>query len=160
SGTLAVGWLAAALAGLGVMAALRRAHGWDLPADVAPGVGVWVATPGAGGRASPARGGPGLLAPARPPTGEGDAGRRADELSGDRDVRAAEVRDISFRIRESVPVAERLADVLHPWTSYVIVPLFALANAGVRVTGGKLADAATSRITLGVVAGLVVGKLV
>src|SRR5262249_28741470 len=68
--------------------------------------------------------------------------------------------DISFRIRESVPVAERLADVLHPWTSYVIVPLFALANAGVRVTGGKLADAATSRITLGVVAGLVVGKLV
>jgi NhaA family Na+:H+ antiporter len=60
----------------------------------------------------------------------------------------------------TTPVAERLEDALHPWTSYAIVPLFALANAGVRVTGGRLGDALTSRVTLGVAAGLVVGKLV
>jgi Na+/H+ antiporter NhaA len=53
---------------------------------------------------------------------------------------------------------ERLQYDLHPWTSYVIVPLFALANAGVHVTGGLLADAASSPITLGILVGYVVGK--
>ncbi len=53
---------------------------------------------------------------------------------------------------------ERLQYDLHPWTSYVIVPLFALVNAGVHVTGGLLSDAATSPITLGILVGYVVGK--
>ena len=44
---------------------------------------------------------------------------------------------------------ERLQYRLHPWTSFVIVPLFALANAGIHVDGQLLADAATSPITLG-----------
>jgi Na+:H+ antiporter, NhaA family len=55
---------------------------------------------------------------------------------------------------------ERLERVLHPWTSYAIVPLFALANAGVHVTGGSLRAALTSRLGLGIVVGLVAGKLV
>jgi protein-disulfide isomerase len=53
---------------------------------------------------------------------------------------------------------ERLQQRLHPWTSYVIVPLFALANAGIHVGGGFLADAFTSPITLGILVGYVVGK--
>ena len=53
---------------------------------------------------------------------------------------------------------ERLQHGLHPWTSYVIVPLFALANAGVHVTGPLLRDAAGSPITLGILVGYVVGK--
>jgi Na+/H+ antiporter NhaA len=57
-------------------------------------------------------------------------------------------------------VTERLQNLLHPWTSYVIVPLFALANTGVEISSDTVADAAGSRVTLGVVAGLVVGKLV
>ena len=60
----------------------------------------------------------------------------------------------------AVSVNERLQAVLHPWTSFVIVPLFALANAGVDLRGGLLGDALTSPITWGVVLGLVVGKLV
>ncbi len=48
---------------------------------------------------------------------------------------------------------------IHPWSAFLIIPLFALANAGVRLSGTELASAATSRIALGVVAGLVVGKI-
>ena len=53
----------------------------------------------------------------------------------------------------------RLEHVLHPWTSFLIVPLFALANTGVTISGDAVSDAATSPITAGVVVGLVVGKL-
>src|SRR6202035_1993753 len=53
---------------------------------------------------------------------------------------------------------ERLQYGLHPWTSYVIVPLFALANAGVHVTGRLLDDAVSSPITLGILVGYVGGK--
>jgi len=46
----------------------------------------------------------------------------------------------------------------HPWTSYVIVPLFALANVGIPISGDSLARAATSPITLGILVGYVAGK--
>lgn len=55
--------------------------------------------------------------------------------------------------------AERLGHVIHPWTSFGIVPLFALANAGVVLPAGGLAAALGQPVALGVVAGLVVGKL-
>ncbi|HEU5211168.1 MAG TPA: Na+/H+ antiporter NhaA [Gaiellaceae bacterium] len=53
---------------------------------------------------------------------------------------------------------ERLQQVLHPWTSFVIVPLFAIANAGIALHGGFLGRAATSPITLGIIVGYVLGK--
>jgi Na+/H+ antiporter NhaA len=53
---------------------------------------------------------------------------------------------------------ERLQDRLHPWTSYVIVPLFALANAGTHISADILSNAITSPITLGIVVGYVIGK--
>jgi protein-disulfide isomerase len=59
-----------------------------------------------------------------------------------------------------VSVNERLQTTLHPWTGYVIVPLFALANAGVDLRGGLLGEALRSPLTWGVVLGLVAGKLV
>lgn len=55
-------------------------------------------------------------------------------------------------------VAERLLDRLHPLTSYVIVPLFALANTGIEINGELVREAARSPLTWGIVAGLVVGK--
>jgi Na+/H+ antiporter NhaA len=53
---------------------------------------------------------------------------------------------------------ERLQHVLHPWTSFVIVPLFALANAGIRLNADLLSRAVSSPVTLGIVVAYVVGK--
>ena len=53
---------------------------------------------------------------------------------------------------------ERLQQLYHPWTSYVIVPLFALANAGIPLSGAFLARAYTSPVTLGILIGYVAGK--
>ncbi len=50
----------------------------------------------------------------------------------------------------------RLEDLLHPWSAYLVVPLFALANAGVRLEGGL--DSITGPIGLGIILGLLVGK--
>jgi Na+/H+ antiporter NhaA len=53
---------------------------------------------------------------------------------------------------------DRLQQLYHPWTSYVIVPLFALANAGLVINGGFLAKAYTSPVTLGILIGYLAGK--
>jgi Na+/H+ antiporter NhaA len=53
---------------------------------------------------------------------------------------------------------ERLEHVLHPWTSFAVIPIFALANAGIELGSGAIVDAASSRVSLGVAAGLVIGK--
>jgi Na+:H+ antiporter, NhaA family len=68
-------------------------------------------------------------------------------------------RETATLARHSVSVVEWLEHVLHPWTSFVIVPLFALANAGVTISTDALSDAVTSPVTLGALLGLVVGKL-
>jgi Na+/H+ antiporter NhaA/predicted DsbA family dithiol-disulfide isomerase len=61
-------------------------------------------------------------------------------------------------VASAISANERLQYALHPWTSYVIVPVFALANAGVHIDSGLLGDAVTSPITLGIFFGYVVGK--
>jgi Na+/H+ antiporter NhaA len=53
---------------------------------------------------------------------------------------------------------ERLQQLYHPWTSYAIVPLFALANAGIAISGDLLSRAVTSPITLGILTAYVIGK--
>jgi protein-disulfide isomerase len=67
-------------------------------------------------------------------------------------------RTAQLSMASAVSANERLQYRLHPWTSFVIVPLFALANAGVHVDGRLLGDAVTSPITLGILFGYVVGK--
>jgi Na+/H+ antiporter NhaA len=61
-------------------------------------------------------------------------------------------------VASAISMNERLQYALHPWTSYVIVPVFALANAGVHIDSGLLSDALTSPITLGIFFGYVLGK--
>lgn len=58
------------------------------------------------------------------------------------------------------PVLGDLEHRLHPWSSYLVVPVFALANAGVPLSSDILSDAAGSRLTWAVALGLVIGKLV
>lgn len=160
SSDLALGWLALAALGLLVTVALRRAGVRYLPLYVVVALAVWWTTLESGVHATIAGVALGLLTPARALLDQPEADQIADELSRDTDVTAAEVQAISFRLRESVPMTDRLLAALHPWTSYVVIPLFALANAGVELSGERLSDAVTSRVTLGVVAGLVVGKVV
>lgn len=61
-------------------------------------------------------------------------------------------------IQAAISPNERLQQLYHPWTSYAIVPLFALANAGIAIGGGFLSRAYTSPLTLGVIVAYVVGK--
>jgi Na+/H+ antiporter NhaA len=61
-------------------------------------------------------------------------------------------------LRAATSINDRLQHLFHPWTSYAIVPLFALANAGISIKPAFLRDAFGSRITLGILVGYVVGK--
>jgi len=61
-------------------------------------------------------------------------------------------------VAQAISPNERLQYRLHPWTSFVIVPLFALANAGIHVNGDVLSHAFSSPITLGILVGYVLGK--
>jgi len=67
-------------------------------------------------------------------------------------------RSLEAQLRATTSRNERLQQLWHPWTSYGIVPLFALANAGIAIDGGVLARGFTSPITLGIFFGYVVGK--
>jgi Na+/H+ antiporter NhaA len=68
---------------------------------------------------------------------------------------AASAREV---VRSAISPNDRLAQLFHPWSSYLIVPLFALANAGIVLNASFLAKAYTSPVTLGIIAGYLIGK--
>jgi NhaA family Na+:H+ antiporter len=151
--------LGAAAVAVGLVAivwVLRRLGVRPIPIYVGLGVALWLAVHEAGLHATIAGVVLGLMAPTRPI-------RRREDVSDDklRDVSSpATAHETVVLARESVSVVAWLEHLLHPWTSFVIVPVFALANAGVVLSADALTEAATSRITYGVLVGLVVGKLV
>jgi Na+/H+ antiporter NhaA len=67
-------------------------------------------------------------------------------------------RSVGAQLRSATSINERLQQLWHPWTSYAIVPVFALANTGIAVSGALLSRAFTSPITLGILLGYVIGK--
>ena len=67
-------------------------------------------------------------------------------------------REARLGIASALSPNDRLQRLWHPWSSYVIVPLFALANAGIRIDGSLLSRAFTSPITLGILLAYGVGK--
>jgi Na+/H+ antiporter NhaA len=67
-------------------------------------------------------------------------------------------RSAQLSVASAISANERLQYRLHPWTSFVIVPLFALANVGIHLDEQLIGDAATSPVTLGILFGYVVGK--
>jgi Na+/H+ antiporter NhaA len=67
-------------------------------------------------------------------------------------------RSVGAQLRSATSANERLQQLWHPWTSYAIVPVFALANTGIAVSGSLLSRAFTSPITLGILVGYVIGK--
>jgi Na+/H+ antiporter NhaA len=150
--------LAAAVGLFGVLLALRYAPAGRRQLSLAVGVALWVAMFKSGVDPVIAGLAVGLVTSAYPPSRE-DL-ERATALT--RSFREQPTPELARSAQRSVLAAvspnERLQYSLHPWTSYVVVPLFALANAGTHVTGGLLADALTSPITLGIAVGYVVGK--
>src|SRR5436190_7176688 len=88
-----------------------------------------------------------------------DLERATDLFRGFREQPTAELaRNARAGVRAALSPNDRYQDFFHPWTSYVIVPLFALANAGIVIDLHFLAHAYTSRITLGIIVGYVIGK--
>ena len=151
-------FLATAVGLLAVMVGLRRAGVvWTLP-YVLVGVGVWLATQASGVHATIAGVVLGLLAPARALTPAAVARDWASDLADD--PSPGELDTMTRLARTSVSPAERLQHLLHPWTSFFVLPVFALANAGVAIEADSFDAPAALRVSLGVVLGLVVGKVV
>src|SRR6201999_3027382 len=100
----------------------------------------------------------GLITTAYPPPREGL--ERTVEVT--RSFREQPTPELAYSAVASLTSAispnERLQYRLHPWTSRVIVPLFALANAGIALDGDALSHAVRSPVTLGIVAALLLGK--
>jgi Na+/H+ antiporter NhaA len=155
---LSLGAVAAAVA-LYVVAVLMRRRGIRhvLP-YVLVGAALWFATLASGVHATVAGLALGLLAYAYPPTRaeleQAGANWRLFREEPTPEYAASASRSLALAISPN----ERLQYLFHPWTSYVIVPLFALANAGVTMDGEVVSSALRSPVTLGVVLGLVVGK--
>ena len=100
----------------------------------------------------------GLVTTAYPPS-RGDLEAASESFRSFREQPTPELaRTAQLSLTSAISANERLQYRLHPWTSYAIVPIFALANAGITFSGGLLGDALPSPVTLGIVVGYVVGK--
>jgi NhaA family Na+:H+ antiporter len=148
----------AAFAITAVVALMHRAHVIYPPLFAVAGFALWFAVFESGIHATIAGVVMGLLTPARPIQTELEAEELVKVLENNDDIRADEVRATATLIRGSVSACDRLIETLHPWTSYLIVPVFALANAGIVLSGDALSS--PSSVLTGVAVALVVGKLV
>jgi Na+/H+ antiporter NhaA len=151
-------YLALAVALFGLFVLVRRL-GLGTPASlVVIGVAIWVSMllsgvdPIVSGLAI------GLAAPAYTP-GREDLEEATGLFRQFREEPTPELaRTAVVGLRRTLSPNDRLQRFYHPWTSYVVVPLFALANAGIAIDGPFLERAMASSITLGILLGYVVGK--
>ncbi|HUR22477.1 MAG TPA: Na+/H+ antiporter NhaA [Acidimicrobiales bacterium] len=141
---------------LAAMLCLRRAGIVWMAPYVVLGAGVWLATQASGIHPTIAGVVLGLLAPAQPLIAGAVARHWASDL-GD-EPGPAELDAMTRLARTAVSPAERLEHLLHPWTSFCIVPLFALANAGVEIRSDYFGGPGSVEVTAGVFFGLVAGK--
>jgi Na+/H+ antiporter NhaA len=150
--------LAVAIGLFGVLIALRWAGSWRGPAAALVGVGIWFAMFESGVDAVIAGLAVGLVTSAYPP-GREDLERSTEVARSFREQPTPELAySASASLTSAISPNERLQYRLHPWTSRVIVPLFALANAGIHLDGDLLSAALTSPVTLGIIAAYSLGK--
>jgi Na+/H+ antiporter NhaA len=128
------------------------------PAAAVLGVGVWIALFESGIDPVIAGLAVGLATSAYPP--ERDRLELVTETTRSfREQPTPELaRSAQLTLASAISANERMQYRLHPWTSFVVVPLFALANAGIHIDSDLLGAAVRSPITLGIVVGYVVGK--
>ena len=153
-------WLAVSGGIVLLLFVVRLMRVWYTPVYLAVGLAFWLALFESGVHATIAGVVMGMFAPARPLLSRARFNPLLQRTLSEGSISASLARQTVFEVRERVAVADRLADFLHPWTSFLIVPVFALANAGVELSGSALDDAVRSPVTVGIVLGLVVGKLV
>lgn len=162
AGTLNLVALTLGLAGIGLVILMARVGVRSVPMFTVVGIGIWFAFHESGVHATIAGVILGLLTPVRPWVSENllvrYAHRLSDFLQGDttRDQgeQHALLRSVEKAARETISPLERIETALHPWVGFVVMPLFAFANAGVVVELDAFSDA----IAVAVTAGLVIGK--
>jgi Na+:H+ antiporter, NhaA family len=152
-------WFAASLAIFAaIVIAQRIGPVWRGPAYFVAGLVLWFATLKSGIHPTIAGVALGLVTAVHPPQ-RADVERAASVTRIFRRAPNSHTgREAVLEIANAVSANERLQHSIHGWTSYLIIPIFAIANAGVPLGDGRIGDALTSPITLGVIAGLVLGK--
>jgi Na+/H+ antiporter NhaA len=156
--SVAVGALLAAVGFFAAAVAVRALDVRSGMVQAVLGLGLWVALYESGVDPIVAGLAMGLLVYARP-AARPDLERASDLFRMFREQPTPELaRSASTGLAAAISPNERLQNLFHPWTSYAIVPLFALANVGVAINGDVLARAFTAPITLGILIGYVVGK--
>ena len=153
--------LAFAIAGLGVVVAMRRLGVRSVPAFYAIGIPIWFAVHESGVHATVTGVALGLMTPVHAWVGadrfHSIASAMRRRIAGGHHDSGGErrlLRSVAFAARETLSPLERLEDALHPWVSYLVMPLFAFANAGVPLSAAEVGDS----VVLAIVAGLVMGK--
>jgi Na+/H+ antiporter NhaA len=155
---LALAPLAAALGIFAVMLVLRRAGIRYGIVYAVLGIAAWAAVLKSGIDPVVVGLAMGLLTYAYP-AARTDLERASEAFRSFREQPTPELaRSASIGLASALSPNDRLQQLYHPWASYVIVPLFALANAGIVISGSFLARAYTSPITLGILIGYVAGK--
>jgi NhaA family Na+:H+ antiporter len=163
SSGISLAWLAGAVGVAAAILALQRLHVRHLSVYVIAGGLLWIAVFESGVHATIAGVVLGFMTPAVAFHPRQEAGALiGSQLSGivrdpASEVGEAAMWETSRLARESVSPLARMEEQLHPWSAYVVLPLFALANAGVVVSLSDLGDALTGQLGLGILLGLVVG---
>jgi len=174
---LSMGWLAVSVASVVAVEVCKRMHIRAFPVYVTLALVAWFAFHETGIHATLAGVILGLLTPAWPfydprNFSEDMSGLLAhgiaieaieDDLrvsDGDYEEAAARLSEIDRLVTETQSPLDRLAGKLELWVAFLIVPLFAFANAGVRLSGEALDGLLSNRVVLGIALGLVVGKTV
>jgi NhaA family Na+:H+ antiporter len=163
SGGLAPGWLAVAAVIIASVVLARLLRVTSIVPYVLLGVALWIALYESGVHPTLAGVALGLMAPSVPLRRSHMAGAEARQTvreAEDRQDTEAEAYWIEMGglAKTAVSPLDRVETSLHPWTSRVVVPTFALANAGIELSETALSEAVTSPLGLGVVLGLVIGK--
>lgn len=149
-------WVLVAVGALLVIRLAKALGVWSTPFYVVIGIVVWYAALESGVHATIAGVILGLMTPAKPKiTMQAAAGA---VLSLNHDATEHDISMAAYLMDEARPETEKLEHHLHPFTAFLVVPFFALANAGIGISTESLSSAATSRVTYGIVLGLLVGK--
>jgi NhaA family Na+:H+ antiporter len=159
---LSLAWLGVAVGLTVLVVVAQRIHVRALVPYVLLAGALWLAVFESGVHATIAGIVLGFLTPAvalhsRRETGEAIGAQLREITAADEEVSAATLLEVSRLAEEAVSPLVRREEQFHPWTAYAILPLFALANAGVPISLDGVVDAFGSRIGLGIILGLVVG---